>query len=139
MNEAQQNQVNEPQQPATTPPAPNFLQLLASHANGYTVDLLTAKVKELVAHLETLAINEGMHKSKATLSVKIVFARDGGPYTVAIEPSLRLPVGQVPKSVFWATPAHALVQQDPRQFQMPFRDVGGSGRRVVDVAEPGRV
>lgn len=135
MNEAQQNQVNEPQQPATTPPAPNFLQLLAAHANGYTVDVLTEKVKEIVERLETLATNEGLHKSKATLAIKVVFDRDGGPYKVSIEPTLKLPVGQIPKSVFYATAAHGLVQQDPRQYRMPFgTDVGAGRGRVVDIA-----
>lgn len=127
--------MNEPNQPTTTPPAPGFLQLLAAHANGYTVDLLTAKVKELVEHLETLATNEGLQKSKATLAIKIVFDRDGGPYKVSVEPTLKLPSGAVPKSVFYATAAHGLVQNDPRQYRMPFADAGTGRGRVVDIAD----
>jgi hypothetical protein len=113
--------------------APDFVRFIAAHGGGYTVQVLTDKLKELVEHLETLATNEGMSKSKATLSVKFVFEREQGIYKVGVEPSLKLPTVAPPKSVFWATPAHGLVQQDPRQTTMNFRDAGGGGNvRVVD-------
>lgn len=123
-----------PQPPAPGPSlAPSFLQFLAAHAGGYTVELLTDKLKEIVEHLETLATNEGQPKSKATLTLKISFERDAGVYKVGVEPNVKLPTVAPPKSVFWAISAHGLIQQDPRQINMPFRDVTRNGR-IVDLA-----
>jgi hypothetical protein len=112
------------------PPPTSFLQFIASHSNGFALDLLTQKVKEIVEHMETLATNEGQSKSKSTLSIKITFAREDGIYKIGIEPSVKLQSSAPPKTVYWATAAHGLVQQDPRQMNLPMREVG---RRIVRV------
>jgi hypothetical protein len=125
---------NEQAPPAVAPQPVNILQLLAAHSNGYAVEQLSEKVKEIVEHLETLATNEGVRKSKAALTIKLTFERDDGIYKIGVDPTVKLPAVAPPKTVFWATPAHGLVQQDPRQMNMPFQDVNRRSGPIVDVA-----
>ncbi len=116
------------------PPPTSILQFLAAHSNGYAVDLLSQKLKEIVEHMETLATNEGQPKSKSILAIKITFERADGIYKIGIEPSVKLQASAPPKTVFWATPGHGLVQQDPRQMNLPMRDVGRGVVRLHDTA-----
>lgn len=115
------------QQPSTT-----FLQMLAAHRGGSSADVLTEKMKEIVAHLEDLHMSGGIRKAKATMTLTIDFDRDEGVYKVSVKPKIKLPKAPLAAAVFWATPGNALVTQDPRQGKLAFTDVA-RGRRIVDV------
>jgi hypothetical protein len=112
--------------------ASTFLAMLGAHRAGATADVLTEKMKEIVAHLEDLHMSGGVRKSKATLTLTIDFDRDDGVYKVIVKPKTKLPEAPLAAAVFWATPGNGLAQQDPRQGNLGFTDVART-RRIVDV------
>jgi hypothetical protein len=121
-----------------SPTATTFLAMLAAHRGGGTADVLTDKMKEIVAHLEDLHMSGGIRKSKATLTLTIDFDRDDGVYKVVVKPKTKLPEAPLAAAVFWATPGNDLSQRDPRQGDLGFTDVAPA-RRIVDVGhEAGR-
>ncbi len=119
--------------PETPPPAATtFLAMLAAHRSGGTADVLTDKMKDIVAHLEDLHMSGGIRKSKATLTLTIEFDRDDGVYKVIVKPKTKLPEAPLAAAVFWATPGNGLAQQDPRQGNLNLTDVARP-RKIIDI------
>lgn len=116
------------------PASTTFLAMLAAHRGGGTAEVLTDKMKEIVAHLEDLHMSGGVRKSKATLTLTIDFDRDDGVYKVLVKPKLKLPEAPLAAAIFWATPGNGLAQQDPRQGNLDLVDVGRN-RRIVDIGD----
>lgn len=95
-----------------------FVELLAYANGGEDARQLDGLLTELIAHLENLDINEGQRKSKASLTVKVRFERDGGSYSVVIEAASKLPEAPRQRSIFWATAGNRLSANNPRQMDM---------------------
>lgn len=114
------------------PPVTTFLGMLGAHRAGGTAEVLTDKMKEIVAQLEDLHLSGGIRKSKATMTLTIEFERDDGVYKVLVKPKVKLPEAPLAAAVFWATPGNGLALQDPRQGRLDVTDVSRA-RRIVDV------
>lgn len=117
------------------PPPSNvtsILAFLAAHKRGETVNELSKVLQDAVAALETLNQDHGIRKSKGAITIKITLDRDDGIYRVGIESTTKLPGIPAAKEVFWVTPQNNLVQQDPKQYRMPFVDVTRAPSRTID-------
>ena len=102
----------------TVEPGLTFVQVLAMANGGEDAKELNEMVRELVATLENLHLNEGIRKSKASLSIKMTFDREDGSYRLKIEPSLKLPKAPKAASIFWANAQNQLTPENPRQMSM---------------------
>lgn len=102
---------------------PNFLQFLARHGGGGTVDDLTDALRDMVAHLEGLEIEHGVAASKGVLSLKITLKRAKGRYEVTVDRSVKVPQAPSSSDIMWATPQNALVVENPNQQRFAFTEV----------------
>lgn len=102
----------------TIDPGLTFVQVLALANGGDDAKELTEHVREIVATLENLHINEGIRKSKASLTIKLTFDREDGSYRVKVEPTVKLPKAPKAASIFWANAQNQLTPENPRQMSM---------------------
>lgn len=96
----------------------SFAQTIALCNGGQDLVELDAALSEIIATLEQLHQDEGIRKSKASLSLKIDIARDDGVYSVRLVPTVKVPKAPLPASVFWATKDNKFTPENPRQLKM---------------------
>lgn len=96
-----------------------FLDLLREHRNGLTHEELTEELQKLVA-----AVVEERKAGTLTLKIKLEPKGDGTVMLVdevVAKPPKRTKGG----SLFFVTPENNLARQDPRQNNLPLREIGG--------------
>lgn len=111
------------------PKGMTLMQVLATSDQGQIAAELNQDWNELVRTLMGLEVNEGIRKSKGTLTVKLVVEYEDGTIKLKVEPKLTLPKAPQRAAVFWVTGDGRVTPENPRQMSM-FRDVP---RRTVTV------
>lgn len=101
-----------------------FLDLLREHRGGLTHDELSEALNRLVA-----AVMDERKAGDLTLKVTIKPQGDGA-VMVMDEVKLKLPKPTKGTSLFFVTPENNLIRQDPRQPNLPLREIGGAERAV---------
>lgn len=110
------------------PKGMTLLQVLSTVDQGHTATELNASFNELISTLMQLEVNEGVRKSKGTLTVKITAEYEDGTVRLKIEEALKTPKAPQRAAVFWVTGDGRVTPENPRQMTM-FRDA--PSRRVV--------
>ncbi len=95
-----------------------FLDFLREHRNGLTHDELTDSLNELVA---AVAETEKGGKISITFAVK---PNGDGAVMVLDEVKVTKPKPTKGGSLFFITPENNLTRMDPKQPQLPLRDIG---------------
>lgn len=113
---------------AVNPKAMTLLQALSSVDEGRTAKQLNATFDGLIHELMLLDHNEGIRKSKGTLTVKISVEYEDGTAKLKIEEAVKTPKAPQRANVFWLTGDGRLTPENPRQMTM-FRDP--PSRRVI--------
>lgn len=106
-----------------------FLDLLREHRGGMTHDELSEALQRLVA-----AVVEERKPGELTFKV-IVKPQGDGAVMVTDEVKLKLPKSTRGGSLFFVTPENNLMRQDPRQQNLPLRDIGGM-EKPRDIGPP---
>lgn len=101
----------------------NFAQVIAALEDGDLNSNLTDKMRDLIAEINDVAKEKG-GKAGGTISLTIAFKYDSGVIEVcAADPVLKKPKETRRKTLMWATPGNLLTQKNPKQQELPFRDV----------------
>ncbi len=108
-----------------------LFQAIALCDGGQVVDAVNASCDELLHALMSLDINEGIRKSKGSLTLKIGIDYEDGTARLKIEQSLKVPKAPQRASVFWLTGDGRLTPENPRQMTM-FKDVPRRTVKIVD-------
>jgi hypothetical protein len=102
--------------------ARSFGQFLAEVEDGDLHADLSTTLRDLVAGLHDAAV-AGNGRAAGRLTLTLDFKTDGGAIDVASDIATKLPKAKRSRSVFWATPENNLTRRNPRQADLPFRDV----------------
>jgi hypothetical protein len=100
----------------------SFSTLIGDLEEGQLHGDLTRAVQEIVAELHNARIESG-GEPKASLGVVLNFAFDGDTITVTGTVKTTLPKRRRMRSVFYATEENHLTRRNPRQRDLPFKDV----------------
>ena len=108
--------------PTQPPLARSFGQFLAAVEDGVFHQDLTDALKGLVADLHNHARDVG-GKPRGRLSLDLSFQLDSGLVEITAEFKAVSPKAPRGKTIMWATPENFLTPRNPRQPDLPFRDV----------------
>lgn len=117
--------MNEQADPSVETVSPNgltLMQVLTTSDQGQVANELNKAWNELIRTLMGLEVNEGVRKSKGTLSIKIGVEYEDGTVKLKVEETLKLPKAPQRAAVYWVTGDGRLTPDNPRQMTM-FRDV----------------
>ena len=104
------------------PDALSFSTFIASQEDGMLHQDLTNAVQEIIAQLNNAVIEHGgVHT--AALGLALNFKIEGGAIEVKAEVKTKLPKENRPRTIYWATPDNYLSRKNPKQSELPFRDV----------------
>lgn len=104
-----------------------FLDFLREHRGGATHGELTDALAELVRQ-----VGEQGRGGTLTLTISLKPAgRDAGVLEVGAEVRSKAPKSAPGVAIFYATPEHALVRQDPRQEALALREVTPNPHRSL--------
>lgn len=115
----------------TVLPARNFAALMSDLEDGRLLSELTDAYQDLVADMENTAQAQG-GKQTAKITITLDFLRDGGVFEVKADYAVKKPRLKRLRSLFWGTADNFLSRSNPRQLDMPFRDVTGDRSDVRD-------
>lgn len=99
-----------------------FSTLIAGLEHGSLHEELTRQVTRIVEELHDMRINQG-GKPKAMLAIKLNFKLDGEAIEVAAETKTTMPKRIRDKTILYATEDNNLTTKNPRQGDLPLRDV----------------
>jgi hypothetical protein len=105
-----------------------FATLLSTLNNGDLEHEITAAMRDIVAEMH----ESPRGKAKGKITVTIDFAYDGDIFSIAGDFKAVKPKKHRPASVFWATPENNLSRQDPRQPDLPLRDISVPATRTIN-------
>jgi hypothetical protein len=108
----------------------SFATLISDLEDGELHADLSRAVQNIVGELQNIAGARG-GKPKATLTLKLDITLDSGMVVIAADVAEKLPRPVRGKSFLYATPENNLTRRNPRQPDLPFRD-------VTKAAEPAR-
>jgi hypothetical protein len=114
------------------PPDPkglSLMQVLSTTDQGNVAFELNGAWNELIRTLRDLEVNEGVRKSKGSLTIKLGVEYEDGTIKLKVEETLKTPKAPQRAAVFWVTGDGRVTAENPRQMSM-FRDVP---RRTVTV------
>lgn len=104
------------------------MDLLREHRSGLTHEELTQAMQQLVA-----AVVE--ERRPGTLTLKITVKPQGdGTVMVSDDVACKPPKATKGGSLFFVTPENNLARQDPRQQEIPLREIAGAGGRPRDIS-----
>jgi hypothetical protein len=103
----------------------SFSTLLTDLEDGALHAELSDQIKDIVAKLHDTAAEQG-GKPSAILTIKMGFKLDSGVIEVAADVKATLPKRSRRKSIMYATPDNNLTRRNPRQQELPLRDVNAS-------------
>jgi len=116
----------------TTPavePSNLFADMMSKHRRGFALNKASTKLREaLIASRDTGA------KSTVTVTVNITPAEDD-QMTISIQAVNKLPDEKLPGGTFWVDDDGNLMTSDPRQKELPIREVIPVGREAREAAE----
>jgi len=100
----------------------NFGTFVADVEDGELHTELTKAVREIVAELHNVAMDQG-GSPKGALSITLGFKLDRGVIEVESAVKTTLPKRRRQRSIFYATADNNLTRRNPRQAELPLRDV----------------
>lgn len=103
-----------------------FLPLVAKLQDGALEQDLNEQLSDIVSAL-TAQAREAGGKPKAKLTLSLVFKLDSGMVEVEANVTVAQPKPVMGKSIFWPTTDHQLSPENPRQHELPLRDVATEG------------
>jgi hypothetical protein len=107
----------------------SFSQFLQALADGRTHHELTKAIPDIIAELNN-ARAEGVAKPGASITLTIKLTLDGEMVDVVPNVKIVTPTLAQPRSSFWTTPKNQLTRANPKQQDLPLRDVN-TGRSEV--------
>jgi hypothetical protein len=87
---------------------------------------LTQAMQDVVAALQDSEREVG-GKPTGSITLALKFRLDGGIVEVRGEVKSTMPKVEREKTVFWATPNNNLTSRNPKQHDLPFRDIRSPG------------
>jgi len=110
----------------------SFATLIGHHSDGELNNDATNEMAELLQALRKQAIIEG--KAKGSITVTIAFEVDRrGVVSTAAEVKTKDPRPAKSGSVFWLTDGGALSVKNPKQQELPLRDVSANEKVAREV------
>lgn len=107
-----------------------FAIFLSDLADGRVHSELTEGLRDLVmTMMESASTNGG--KSSGSISLNLGLKYDRGAFIPNAEVKVKKPKTSYPLSIFWPTADGMLSRQDPRQQNLPLREVKEPEVRVV--------
>lgn len=115
---------------AETDTALSFSTFLAQLSDGEFNTDLTDQMRDLVAALSDCFADNG-GKPGGKIAITLSFKLDDG--IVEVKPDLKVTKPKVAqrKSVFWATPGNNLTRRNPKQQELPLRDVSSKSDGTI--------
>lgn len=108
--------------------ARNFAQVLAAIEDGHFHGDLSDKLRDVVGDLENAAMQRG-GKAAGTLTLTLKLSLEGGIMEISGDISTKVPKPKRGRSIFYVTPENNLSRRDPKQPDLPLRDVSVPGAR----------
>jgi hypothetical protein len=96
----------------------SMIKLLQEHAGGATQEEISDAIREVVA-----AVSDERRKGSVTITIGIEPLGKGDGLSVSFDVKSKPPVAKPRSATFFATPANDLQRQDPRQTDLPLRDI----------------
>jgi hypothetical protein len=103
-----------------------FVKVISTMQDGTLERELTEQLSDIVAALTDQARERG-GKPKAKLALTLIFTLDSGMVEVTGDVKVTQPKPVLGKSIFWPTNDNQLSPENPRQLEMPLRDVAVEG------------
>ena len=100
----------------------NVSQLLAVHEAGDANHEASELYQELIARLNN-HVQEHGGKPSGSITITLNFKLDSGMMEITANVAAKMPKRIRSKNVYYCTPDNKLSKRDPRQLEMPFRDV----------------
>jgi len=108
----------------------SFSTFIASQEDGQLHDDLTNAVQEIIAQLNNAVMEHGgVHT--AGIALTLAFKIDGGVIEVKADMKTKLPKENRPRTIYWSTPDNQLTRKNPKQSELPFRDVNAGEVRDI--------
>ena len=111
----------------------NFSTLLSSLEDGQLHSELSEAITEVVAAIQDHARDIG-GKPKGSINLKIDFKMDSGMIEIISDLKVSKPKPVRSKTMLWATPDNNLTARNPKQHELPLRDVTASSSAVRTVS-----
>lgn len=100
----------------------SFSTFIAAQEDGQLHADLTNAVKEIIAQLNNAVMEHGgVHT--AALGLALSFKIDSGMIEVRADVKTKLPKENRQRTVYWSTADNNLTRKNPKQQELPFRDV----------------
>lgn len=115
---------------SVNPGGMTLMQVLTTTDQGEMANQLNKAWNELTRTLMGLEVNEGVRKSKGSLTIKIGVEYEDGTVKLKVEETLKLPKAPQRAAVYWVTGDGRLTPDNPRQMTM-FRDVPHRRAQIV--------
>lgn len=103
----------------------NVSQLLAIHESGDLNHELSEAQTDVVAYLNQLVMDQG-GKPSASITLTLNYKLDSGLMEITAGVTVKKPKRARAKGVYFCTPNNKLSKRDPRQLEMPLRDVNAA-------------
>lgn len=100
----------------------NFNQVISAVEDGHLHNDLSDKLRDLVGDLENAATQRG-GKAAGTFTLTLKLSLEGGIMEIAADIATKAPKPKRGRSIFYVTPENNLTRRDPRQPDLPLRDV----------------
>lgn len=110
----------------------NASQLLALHEMGDVNHEATELYREVIARLNQHVADHG-GKPSGELNIKFKFKLDSGMMEITADVTAKMPKRQRMKNVYFCTANNKLSRRDPRQLEMPLRDVNADTNKETRV------
>lgn len=112
------------------PPTRTFAQFIADAEDGRFVPHASDRMTEMLAKTEEVAgLNGGTAKCKMVVTFE--FKMEGGVVETTAEITTKVPKLKRGKSVWWLTPEGNLTRSNPKQSELPLRDVSAPSATVA--------
>ena len=111
----------------------SFAVFLTQCRDGALHGESSAQLSKLLTEMKRVAQSAG--KAKGVLTLTLGFELEDGVVEVTGDVKIKEPKLPTGRAVFWLDESNHLVQQNPRQINLPIRDVSApSAARDVEVA-----
>lgn len=112
----------------------NLAQFLGAHEDGALNDDLTKDLHALIAEIHNIVLEQGGNPS-GDININLKFTLDSGMIEVKAKTDIKMPKLIRKKSSYYATKENRLTINNPRQPNLPFRDItAGIGETAQSTA-----